>query len=75
MTKLDREAYEMRAIARMREMSIAGRIEYVMQLLHGVPIVNECGCPTGERTAPLITKSQAAKLLDIPDLPETEPNT
>lgn len=52
----------------------AGRVAWVADMLGGRPIVDDEGRPTGETSGPLITKEQAAKLLDIPalDLATTE---
>lgn len=50
--------------------TIAGRVACIMEWLEGIPIYDEYGYPTGERTAPLITKEQALRLLDIPDVDE-----
>ena len=44
----------------------AGRMEQIAQWLQGIPIVDEDGDPTGEYTAPLITKELAARLMDKP---------
>lgn len=56
----------------LRGMSIAGRLEVLDRLFHGVPIVDENGLPTGERTAPLITKEQYLRFIDCPPLEEDE---
>lgn len=50
--------------------TIAGRVACVMEWLHGVPIVDEWGNETGERTAPLITEEQARRLLAVSDVDE-----
>lgn len=47
--------------------SPAGRLQFLSDLLHGLPIVDADGNPTGERTGPFITKEQFVKLLDGPD--------
>lgn len=48
----------------------AARVQVVMEMLEGVPVVDEHGRPTGERSGPLITREKALELLDLPDLPE-----
>ncbi len=43
--------------------SPVGRREFVMTLLQGFPIYDDKGTPTGEYSAPLITKADARRLL------------
>jgi len=42
----------------------AARLEMIMLLLRGFPVVDEDGNETGEYTGPMITEEQAKKLLD-----------
>jgi hypothetical protein len=42
---------------------LAGRLAFVEYLLAGAEIYDENGDTTGERTAPLITKEEALRLL------------
>lgn len=48
--------------------SVAGRIDFVMTLLDGFPVYTECACGCGLETyvgnEPVITKAQAARLLE-----------
>jgi hypothetical protein len=41
----------------------AGRMEFIVDLLVGFPIVDENGEPTGEYTGPVITKATARRLM------------
>lgn len=44
-------------------MTVAGRLEFVAEMLGGRPILDEDGNPTGELTPHLISKSTARRLL------------
>lgn len=50
--------------------TIAGKVEMIMELLGGQPILDEDGNDTGEVTASIITKEDALKLLNGEDLQE-----
>jgi hypothetical protein len=45
----------------------AGKVEMVMELLGGRDVLDDCGCPTGEKTPQLITPEEAKKLLGFKD--------
>lgn len=48
--------------------TVAGRIDFVMQLLEGFPVFSECSCGCGLETyvghEPAITKADAARMLE-----------
>ena len=59
-------AWEREARKLFDGMSPAARVETVLELLDGPRDVN------GERTAPMIIRAQAARLLDVPELTDGE---
>jgi len=44
-------------------MSVAGRVEFLMELLQGIPLRDSDGFLTGERSEPLITKEDFARVM------------
>ena len=48
-----------------RRLSPAEKVNMVMELLGGQPILDDCGCPTGEISESLISIEDARKLLSI----------
>lgn len=45
--------------------TIAGRLEFIRQLLGGQPILDQYGEPTGEVTPSFITEEDAIELLNL----------